>query len=480
MRPSVSIRLAVCCFVASLLPAALAAQPASIVESGFGQTLSPAVVASGLSRTTIAEAALDHLSLETAIQTAVANNRSLAAGRLQVEKANEEMLADKTRRLPVFKTTMTAAQLLTPVDFSFPAGSFGTFPGIGPIPSTSTSVSTPRQPNLFVNAEVSQPLTQLIRINLGIDNAVALRDIEREHLREQELSLVNSVKRVYFAILQSDSAVRAADETIALYRELNRTLGVRVAQKVALRSDALDVEVRLAQEEVKRLTAADTLASQKEQLNQLLGRDVRAGFVAEEASQFAANDIDLTAAQGRALDARPDIREARLKVKQAELDRRAKHAENIPDVGVFVSYLSNFNMDVVPQNMASAGVQVSWEPFDWGRKGRELAAKRHVEEAAKLAVREAEDRAVLDVNNRFRKLEENRALLKVARLAQDAARETLRVRTNQFQVQSALLSDVLHEQADVAGANDQFQQALAAFLTAQADFERAVGEDVIR
>jgi outer membrane protein TolC len=447
----VSIRLAVC-FVALLVPVALAAQTVPV----------------------------EHLPLEAAIQIAVANNRSLAAARLQVEKANEEMLADKTRRLPTFKTTLAAAQLLTPVDFSFPAGSFGTFPGVGPIPSTSTSVSTPRQPNLFVNAEVSQPLTQLIRINLGVENALAAADIEREHLRDQELALVNSVKRVYFAILQSESAVRAADETIALYRELNRTLGVRVAQKVALRSDALDVEVRLAHEEVRRLTAADTLASQKEQLNQLLGRDVRTGFVIEDASQFSAPDIDLTAAQGRALEARPEIREARLKVKQAELDRRAKHAEHIPDIGVFVSYLSTFNMDVVPQNMASAGVQLTWEPFDWGRRGKQVAAKRHVEEAAKLAVREAEDRAVLDVNNRFRKLEENRALLKVASLGQEAARETLRIRTNQFQAQSALLSDVLREQADMAGANDQFQQALAAFLTAQADFERAVGEDVIR
>ena len=65
------------------------------------------------------------------------------------------------------------------------------------------------------------------------------------------------------------------DEAIALYRELDRTLQVRVAQKVALRSDALDVQFRLAQEELSRTTRQNALASQKEQLNQLLGRDVR-------------------------------------------------------------------------------------------------------------------------------------------------------------------------------------------------------------
>jgi outer membrane protein TolC len=65
---------------------------------------------------------------------------------------------------------------------------------------------------------------------------------------------------------------------VALYRELDRTLQVRVAQKVALRSDALDVQFRLAQEELSRTTQQNALWSQKEQLNQLLGRDLRAEF----------------------------------------------------------------------------------------------------------------------------------------------------------------------------------------------------------
>ena len=51
--------------------------------------------------------------------------------------------------------------------------------------------------------------------------------------------------------------------------------------------------------------------------------------------------------------------------------------------------------------------------------------------------------------------------------------------TNQYQVQAALLPDVLKLRADVAGADDDYQQALMAFWTAKADFEQAVGEDVI-
>jgi outer membrane protein TolC len=426
-----------------------------------------------------ASAPRERLSLDAALRLAAANNRSIQTAKLQIERAEDDLAAAKTRRLPAFETDVLGSQLLTPVDFSFPRGAFGDFPGIGPIPAADTNVTTPRRPNLFVSSQVSQPLSQLFRINLGIRAAEATRDLDRELARDQEAAVVNTVKRLYFAILQSETAIAASDESIAVYRELTRTLEVRVAQKVALRSDALDVDARLAQEEFTRLTRAHTLESQQEQLNQLLGRDVRTAFDVEPVADVAAHDIDLRAAQGRALEQRPDVRQARLKAQQADLDRRMKKAEWIPDIGVAVSYNSNFNMDVLPKNLASVGVQMKWEPFDWGRKGRELASKSHALDQARLAVRDAEDRAIVEVNDRFRKLAEARALLRVAEASQTAAREKLRVKTNQFHIEAALLSDVLHQRADLADSNDRYQQALSNFWTAKADFDRAVGEDVI-
>jgi len=76
----------------------------------------------------------DRLSLNEAVRLAVANNRWLANARLEVEKAEADLGASRTHRLPSFETSLTGSQLVTPVNFSFPAGAFGTFPGIGPIP----------------------------------------------------------------------------------------------------------------------------------------------------------------------------------------------------------------------------------------------------------------------------------------------------------------------------------------------------------
>jgi outer membrane protein TolC len=60
-----------------------------------------------------------------------------------------------------------------------------------------------------------------------------------------------------------------------------------------------------------------------------------------------------------------------------------------------------------------------------------------------------------------------------------SAREKLRVASNQYQVQAVLLPDVLRQRAELASTTDQYQQALLAFWTAKADFDNAIGEDVI-
>jgi outer membrane protein TolC len=448
-------RIATCCVFACLVPAIAAGQPAS-------------------------RPAGERLSLETAIRQAVENNRQLQTALLQVRKAEEDVAAARTHRLPSFETTVFASELLTPVKFAFPAGAFGDYPGIGPIPSADATVTSDRKPTLFVSGQVLQPLSQLGRIGLGIRGAEAARDLERERAREQQLEVINSVKRIYFAILQTESALTASDEAIALYKELDRTLQHRVTQKVALRSDALDVQFRLAQEELTRVTRKNTLASQKEQLNQLLGRDVRMGFELEGVAAMSLLDADLGAAQARALANRPDVRQARLAVERAVVDRRMKKTEWIRDISLAVSYTSNFNMDVLPTNLAAIGVQLKWEPFDWGRKGHELAAKAHTVEQARHGIRDAEDRAVLELNALFRKLTEARALLSVVEMSQNTVREKLRVTTNQFQLQAALLSDVLHVRAELADSDDRYQQALLAFWTAKADFDHAVGEEVIQ
>jgi outer membrane protein len=422
--------------------------------------------------------AAERLTLNDAVALALAHNRTVANAAAEVDKAGENVAIARTRRLPNFKIETQASQLLRPVDVTFARGAFGDFAGIGPVPAKDTAIRTPAKVSLLLDAQATQPLMQLHKLNLNVKLNEAAREYSREQLRDAQLALVGDIKRTYYAIAQTHSALESNLQTMTLLYELRRVVSTRMAQNVALKADGLSVDAKIADLDLARLKLQNGLASQKEQLNLLIGRDVRTSFDVDEVPALRIAEIDLTVAQALAIDSRPDIRQARIRVEQAELARRVAKADYLPDLGLSVSLVSPMNIDGAPRQIASAAVQAQWEPFDWGRKGRTLAAKDLEIAQTRNLVRDAEDRAVLEVNAKFRRLDESRAQLRSVRLNQETARETARVRLAQYDVQAALVADVLQAQASLADVDAQYEQALAAFWTARADFERALGEDI--
>jgi len=424
-----------------------------------------------------AASAAETLTLEEAITMALRDNRQVKTAALEVSKSEDRLAAVRTRRLPEFKVSALSSQLLSSLDFKFEQGVFGNFPGIGPIPSADTTISTPRRPTTVVVGQINQPLSQLYRIGLNLKQLGVGREIAEQQAQAQRLAVINNVKRTYYAILQTQSALGASLEAIKLFRELDRVTGEYVVQQVALKAEGLEVKTRLAKSEYEASTLRDQLATQKEQLNQLLGRDVNAEFTVSPVQALNFCEVDIAAARARAMEQRPEVREARLKLKQAEYDRRIKKSEYLPDVSLSFNYVSSININFVPRQMSSVGILASWEPFDWGRKKRELKEKSRTIEQSEYSLRETENAVLTEVNAKFRKLEQTRQLLAIGRLTEETAREQARVMSNRYTAQAAMLKDVLSAQSTLSEANYQYQQALLAVWAARADFEKAIGGD---
>jgi len=220
------------------------------------------------------------------------------------------------------------------------------------------------------------------------------------------------------------------------------------------------------------------LATQKEQLNSLLGREVAYEFEVTDAPAFISIETELAAARTTALEHRPEIQQARLSVEQAKLARRIKKSEYIPDVSAGFTYVTPRNFpSTIPREFANVGVVVSWEFFDWGRKKHQLAEIDYRAEQAKNGLKETEDQVLVEVGDKLRKLQLTGQALRVAKLAEDSAKENLRVSTGQYKFQAVMLSDVLKSQASLAEATNDYQKALLTFWTAKAEFEKALGED---
>lgn len=423
----------------------------------------------------------ENLTLDQAIAMALQNNRSAKNARLEVLKAGDRAAATQTRRLPSFKINSLMSQPIGSFDTTFEKGVFGTYSGIGPVPSEDTTITSSTSPTAIVLAQISQPLTQLRRIGFQIKQQQLGQGISEAELRATEQSVVNDVKRAYYSILQTQAASTSAAEAVKLYRELDRVTGEYVMQQVALKTDQMDVQTRLAKAEYQVLTIKNQLSAEKEQLNLLLGRDVTTDFsVSEdlETSQVMMRETDLTKARQLALTQRPEISEAHLKVEQAKLDRRAKKSEYIPDVSLTLSYVSTFNSsNFTPRSVSGLGISVEWEVFDWGRKKRELAEKSRTVSESDNNLLETQSRVLIEVNDRYRKLEEACQQIRIAKLAQTQARANVQMAAFKYRVDAVLLKDVLQAQTSLADANYEYQKALLSFWTAKADFEKAMGED---
>jgi outer membrane protein len=417
------------------------------------------------------------LKLDDAVALALVNNRLVKNSSLEAEKYDFRVGTVRSRRLPHFQFSILGGQLLKPFDFTFPAGSFGTYPSTGPVPATNAKVHTPSQFVTYTTAGLDEPLTQQYKIHLGIRASELGRDIAREDVRAERQKIANEVRTAYFQLVATQAAVDAVAESVKTLAEAQKLTARYRVEKTVLQSDVLDVDARLAKARYELSTAENGLTTRREQLNQLLGRDITTPFRVDPMIEDDPANLTLETARFQASQNRPEVREAKLKEKQAEYDRRLAKAEYIPDLGLAVQYLGINNVQVLPSNVAVAGFLLTWEPFDWGRRHNALAEKTRSLQQSRNGIQETESQVAVEVGMRYRKWKDSVLLLKASRIGHEAAAEQFRVTSSKYGQQAALVKDVLEAQALSSEADYQYQEALSSYWSAFADLRKAMGEE---
>jgi len=429
------------------------------------------LLASGL-----AVAAGEVLTLEEALGRALANNPGVENAGLDIEKIGDQVSATRTRQYPALTSSVHGSRNFKDESFTIQQGAFGDVAGT-PIPNQTTELETKEDFSAQFELEVSQPVTQLYSIGLTVDKLMVEKEISDQNLRSKQQTVALNVKQEYYAILTTQSALEATEENIAFYTSLVEIVGNKVKERSALEYQLLDAQARLAGAQHDELQQRNDLADHKEQLNELMGRDVLTPFTVTAVSDIPLPVTNSEQAASQALAQRPEIREARLKLAQAQLEERIKKADYIPDVDLKASYIKLGNTDFIPDEYFFVGVVARWEFFDWGRREDEISKARRSVNEAENSIREADHQVVAEVNKHFRDVENAKSLVHVTAMAQNAAREKLRVTMNKYTEQAALLDDVLKAEADLAQANSDHQEATLDVLSATAELEKALGED---
>jgi outer membrane protein TolC len=417
------------------------------------------------------------LTLDEALRLAKSNNRELKVWGLDVGKQREGLGEARTHLYPRFDTSVLAAELLTPLDFTINKGQFGTFPGTGPIPGSKTDLHTPARPIAVASVTATQPLTQLLRIHLSIADQRLKVDAAQLTFDQREQKLTDDVRQSYYQVLQSQIQYESQRSMVKYLEELLELTDRRFSQHAALEADRLSVKAELAKATYQLTTIDDKLADSKEVLNHLLGRSVQTEFSVEPVPATLPEQENLSAARAIALGHRPEIKLVANRVHQAELATKSEKTHYIPDVSIQASYFSPANINFLPQNVGSVGALLTWQPWDWGEKHHRVRQAALAEQQAGLSAEDTRDQILVDVDSNFRHLREARSHLSVTEAIRDAETEKMRNQKEAYSQQSILLSDLLKQQSSLADAESQYHQAVLAYWRARADFQKTLGEE---
>jgi len=417
------------------------------------------------------------LTIDDAVATAMKSNRRVQSSVLDVSRAGEATADVKTERLPHFQVYFLAGEALNSINFTIPQGTLGTYPGIGPIPGQNARISTPQTFTGLGLFQATQPISQLWKVHLAVLESRIGEELAQESLRKQRQDTAHSVRDLYYQIAQTQTQAASAEASVKYLVDLQAETDRNLVEQAALKGDSLAVKAKLSQQRYQLLILRDSLESQKESLNQLLGRDLNSEFSVEAQPLPSDSEIDLAVARQEALNQRAEIREARLQTKKAEVQVRRQRAEYIPDFSLDFTYLALPNVNLLPQNVVQAGFLLQWQPFDWGQKRHRIESLKDSVKQTNLTEQDAEQLVLVDVKTKFLKLAEARALLDTSALTQEAEREKIRVVTNRYGQKAALLSDVLQQEAAVVQADADYQKALAGFWSAKASFDYALGRN---
>jgi outer membrane protein len=419
----------------------------------------------------------DPLRLDDAVQLALQHSASMQRAKALATAADASVQAARTHRLPVFQTAATAGILLSRPKATFEKGAFGTYSELGPIPGTNTTLDFPRRPAAFMLATVAQPLTQQITIGHEIRLAQTERQLASVEVQLSRQEIVKEVREAYYAILQGESSRAALEQNRKLLTELESMTVQHVSAGSALEADVLAIQAKLAKLRHDEALVAGPVGDARERLNLLMGRPIDTEFrtVPLLESEWT---LEIEAARRKALAARPELEQARLRIRQAEIEKQKKKSEYIPHVSLSVTYASAFNLGSgLPRNVAIAGFQGDWDVFDWGRKRHELAAKSSQIDAARHAADETKERVLREVGSAYRKLLQTRLQMDASQAEQRNAKEVARLASVRYRTEVALLKTVLEAQVELASATEKVHHAELAYWSARAELDKAMGEN---
>jgi len=416
------------------------------------------------------------LSLDQAVQRAVAQTPRLAEARAREAAATANVTSRSSLRLPSATMQSTVTRINHIDEFAVPLGS-----GIA-------RVLFPDIPNNYrVRGDLAVPLVTGGRVGALVDAARAdLRAAGADRsATEEDVRL--ECARAYWTLVTARASVTVLEQTLARMDAWVEDVRARVNAGVLPPNDLLTAQAERARQSAQLIQTRNAAAVAEIELARAVGApagqvivtttpvDEPAAGMATVSGQTA--DVLVAGAQDhRAERAALQFREASLRASG-----EAAFAATRPQIAALAAVEpARPNNRFVPRTddwrtSWDLGVSVNWSVFDGGRARADRAASLAQADAT-VHRREEFDAALgADIRERLLDLESDRAALAAMADAVAAATEARRVVGERFNAGVATATDVLDAQLALVQVELQRTQLTAALRLGEARLLRALG-----
>ena len=402
------------------------------------------------------------ISKEEVAEKVVKNNNSIKIS----EQEFLEAKADFDQTKAVFLPNITASH--TGIITTNPLMAFGSKLNQGILTSNDFNPDLLNNPDQIQNfatiIEVQQPL---INIDGLYQRKAARASMEAVLLKKQrtEEYLSFEVENAYMQLQLAYKGIAVLEKVQKAAQENLKLAQNRLKQGYLQRADVLNVEVRLTEVQNQLQTARSNVQNASDYLSYLMDDD---GYTIYKPSD-SLTIKNITIKDNNFSENRSDIKAMQLATTAYEAANKADKMAFLPRLNAFGSYeLYDENLFQASANGYVVGAQLSWDLFKGSQRIGQANKSKASLEKSKLQYEQYVSKSKLEINKAQRMLIDAENKLKLAQLALDQSKESLRIRTNRFKEGLEKTSDLLNAETQFAQKQLEYYQTIFELNYAQA------------
>jgi len=347
----------------------------------------------------------------------------------------------------------------------------------------------------FYSASFGVRLTQPILRNFGVNTTYTGINIAKNNLgvsheafRAVLLDTVNSVEEAYYNVVANRLNLEVQRQSLDLAKEQERITQIRIDVGADAPLDILQPQVSIAEREQDVLLAEAALLQSQDTLRRLINlplEDWDREIIPDENLDYQRPSIDLDDAINAALEARPEIIQARLTQANRRINQSYTRNQILPQLdlsagyqltGVDVSY-SDALSQVTSADFPGWDIRLQFGLPIKNTEARANARAAELEmERAFTSENQTRQQIIIEVRQAARDIDTAYKAILVTKARRDAAEKNLDAERKRFDNGMSTNFDVLRVQNDLASARSAEIQALTGYKRSVTRYHRAIGD----